>query len=85
MNYVCVFIVAVALFAIIYWYAAGRFYYVGPRVKAQLVVGVEGEENKPFAGSSIGGNMLGGLEAQERPSDSSGQDRAAELDGQNEK
>ena len=55
MNYVCVIIVAVALFATIYWYAAGRFYYVGPRVKAQLNVGVEGEENKPFSGSSIDG------------------------------
>lgn len=40
MNYVSVLIVAVALFATIYWYAAGRFYYVGPRVKAQLIDGV---------------------------------------------
>ena len=37
MNYVSVIMVAVALFAIIYWYAAGRFYYTGPRVKAQLI------------------------------------------------
>ena len=63
MNYVCVLIVAVALFAIICWYAAGRFYYVGPRVKAQLIVGVEGEDNKPFPGSSSDGKRPGGLEA----------------------
>ncbi len=43
MNYVAVLIVAMFLFALIYWYAAGRYYYVGPRVKAQLIVGVEGE------------------------------------------
>ena len=43
MNYVAVFIVAMFLFALIYWYAAGRFYYVGPRIKAQLIVGVEGD------------------------------------------
>ena len=35
--------VAVALFAVIYWYAAGRYYYIGPRVKAQLIMGVDGE------------------------------------------
>ena len=39
MNYVSVFMVAVALFAIICWYVAGRFYYVGPRVNAQIIVG----------------------------------------------
>ena len=43
MNYVSVLMVGVALFAIIYWYAAGRYYYIGPRVKAQLVLGVESE------------------------------------------
>ena len=43
MNYVSVLIIAVFLFALIYWFAAGRYYYVGPRVKAQLIVGVEGE------------------------------------------
>lgn len=41
MNYVAVLIVAMFLFALIYWYAAGRYYYVGPRVKAQLIVGVD--------------------------------------------
>ena len=85
MNYVCVFIVAVALFAIIYWYAAGRFYYVGPRVKAQLVVGVEGEDDKPFTRSSSDGNRPGELDAHEQSSESSGQDRATEINGQSEK
>ena len=39
MNYVCVILAAVAIFAVGYWYAAGRYYYSGPRVKAQLVEG----------------------------------------------
>ena len=43
MNYVVVLMAAVALFAIIYWYASGRYYYTGPRVKAQLIMGVEGD------------------------------------------
>lgn len=43
MNYVVVLMAAVAIFAIGYWYAAGRYYYTGPRVKAQLILGVEGE------------------------------------------
>ena len=42
MNYVVVLIVAVGIFSVGYWYAAGRYYYVGPRAKAQLIVGVEG-------------------------------------------
>ena len=46
MNYVAVLMVAVALFAVIYWYAAGRYYYIGPRVRTQIVVGVEGETDK---------------------------------------
>lgn len=37
MNYASVILVAILLFATIYWYAAGRKYYIGPRVKAQLV------------------------------------------------
>lgn len=56
MNYVCVLIVAVFLFALIYWFAAGRFYYVGPRVKAQLIVGVEGEGKVGGVGHSPGGS-----------------------------
>lgn len=46
MNYVCVLMVGVGLFAVIYWYAAGRYYYIGPRVRAQLMVGAEDEDNK---------------------------------------
>ena len=42
MNYVVVLMAAVAIFAVGYWYAAGRYYYIGPRVKAQLIMGVEG-------------------------------------------
>ena len=53
MNYVVVLMAAVALFAIGYWYAAGRYYYIGPRVKAQLIMGVAGEEDK---GNSSGGS-----------------------------
>lgn len=56
MNYVCVLIVAVAIFAIGYWYAAGRYYYIGPRVKAQLIVGVPGSEAKIAGGDSPGGS-----------------------------
>ena len=48
MNYVSVLMVAVALFATIYWYVAGRYYYVGPRVKAQLVLGGD-----PHAGAGV--------------------------------
>ncbi len=43
MNYVVVLIFAVGIFAVGYWYAAGRYYYIGPRVKVQLIHGVEGE------------------------------------------
>lgn len=43
MNYVSVLIVAMFIFAYGYWYAAGRHYYVGPRVKAQLIFGVDGD------------------------------------------
>ena len=45
MNYVTVLMVAVMLFSVGYWYAAGRYYYTGPRVKAQLIIGVEGEDS----------------------------------------
>lgn len=46
MNYVVVLMAAVAVFAVGYWYTAGRYYYIGPRVKAQLIMGVEGEDQK---------------------------------------
>ncbi|MCJ1284520.1 hypothetical protein MMC26_003853 [Xylographa opegraphella] len=39
MNYVSVILAAVAIFAVGYWYASGRYYYTGPRVKAQLIEG----------------------------------------------
>ena len=52
MNYVVVLMAAVAIFAIGYWYAAGRHYYVGPRVKAQLIMGVSTEEVNSSGGSS---------------------------------
>lgn len=37
MNYAAVILVAIGLFSVIYWYAGGRKFYIGPRVKAQLV------------------------------------------------
>ena len=43
MNYVSVLMVAVAIFAIGYWYAAGRYYYIGPRIRTQRLDGVEGD------------------------------------------
>ena len=52
MNYVVVLMFAVAIFAIGYWYAAGRYYYIGPRVKAQLSMAGGGE--LPAANSSGG-------------------------------
>ncbi len=54
MNYVVVLMAAVAIFAVGYWYAAGRYYYIGPRVKAQLIMGVSGEEDEK--GNSSGGS-----------------------------
>ncbi len=53
MNYVVVLMAAVTIFAVGYWYAAGRYYYIGPRVKAQLIMGVEGAGTGK-AGSSGG-------------------------------
>ena len=82
MNYVSVFMVAVALFAIVYWYAAGRFYYVGPRVKAQLIVGVEGEDSKPSSGDFSDGKKPVGLEVHGQFSELSGQDGVNDLNGQ---
>ena len=51
MNYVSVLMVAVGLFAVIYWYAAGRYYYIGPRVKAQLIGKVAAEGGRESQGS----------------------------------
>ena len=52
MNYVVVLMAAVAIFAIGYWYAAGRYYYIGPRVKAQLIMGGAGEEGEKLSSGS---------------------------------
>ena len=54
MNYVVVLMFAVAIFAIGYWYAAGRYYYIGPRVKAQLSMAGGGELH---AANSSGGSI----------------------------
>ena len=52
MNYVVVLMAAVAIFAVGYWYAAGRYYYIGPRVKTQLIGGLPNEEGDKLSGSS---------------------------------
>ena len=66
MNYVSVLMVAVALFATIYWYASGRFYYIGPRVRAQLVNGVDAPEGEKISpGTSSDGNRPGELKGSE--------------------
>ena len=70
MNYVVVLMVAVALFAVGYWYAAGRYYYIGPRTKAQLILGVEGE------GKSRGlGDMSDGSSDEKRTTELSGESK----------
>ena len=46
MNYASVVLAGISLFAVIYWYAAGRFYYTGPRVKAVV------DERNSFKGTS---------------------------------
>lgn len=57
MNYVSVLMVAVAIFAIGYWYAAGRYYYTGPRVRTQVLGvvkndrGIDNEKLLPEQGS----------------------------------
>ena len=61
MNYVVVLMAAVAIFAVGYWYAAGRYYYIGPRVKAQLILGVEGEGKAAIPGE------LSDQSSQEKP------------------
>ncbi|KAI9726161.1 MAG: hypothetical protein M1828_001834 [Chrysothrix sp. TS-e1954] len=47
MNYCVVIVVGVMAFAVAYWYIAGRKYYIGPRVKAQVVIGEEGSDESP--------------------------------------
>ena len=83
MNYVSVLLIAVALFAIIYWYVAGRFYYIGPRVKAQLIEGVTGDELKKNSspGNSSDGNHPGELRGSEPVAELKGSRGGAEMDG----
>ncbi len=66
MNYVVVFMVVVAIFAVGYWYAAGRYYYIGPRVKAQLILGVEGEGKGAIGGPGLGGHSEGSSNEMQR-------------------
>ena len=65
MNYVAVMIVAVALFAGVYWFVSGKYYYVGPRVRAELIVGeVPGEDDGGTGGfvkkEEVGGSGSSG-------------------------
>lgn len=75
MNYVSVLMAAVALFALIYWYVAGRYYYVGPRVNAQIIMGVEGAETKGSPSASSEDKRPGELEARNPPGELPGQGR----------
>lgn len=79
MNYVVVLMFAVALFAVGYWYAAGRYYYIGPRVKAQLIVGVDGE-GKTMGGPAFG-ELSGGSSNEMQHAELNGEKRRAELNG----
>ena len=45
MNYCIVIVVGVMAFAVAYWYIAGGKYYIGPRVKAQIVVGEKASDD----------------------------------------
>ena len=79
MNYVVVFMVVVAIFAIGYWYAAGRYYYIGPRVKAQLILGVEGEGKGMVGGSGLG-ELSGGSSKEMQRSELNGEKPVNELE-----
>ena len=46
MNYACLLLGATFIFAVVYWYAWGRRVYVGPRVKVELVEGLEPESSE---------------------------------------
>ena len=43
MNYACVLLSATCIFSVVYWYASGRYHYIGPRVQVELVGGIEVE------------------------------------------
>lgn len=80
MNYVIVLMVAVAIFAIGYWYAAGRYYYIGPRVKAQLIHGVEGEGKGAMGGPGLG-ELSGGSSNDMQRGEVNGEKAINEVDG----
>ena len=80
MNYVSVFMVAVALFATIYWYVSGRNYYVGPRVNAQIIVGVSGGDDKISPSASSDGKR-GELDGMQKATELPGHGKS-ELSGQ---
>ena len=60
MNYVVVLMAAVAIFAVGYWYAAGRYYYIGPRVKAQLILAGAGDGAEKLNSSGGSSDEKGG-------------------------
>jgi uncharacterized membrane protein YqiK len=72
MNYVSVILVAVFLFAVGYWYIAGRNYYIGPRVKAQLIDGQE-----------VGDGKFGELEAKEARAELEAEKKSSPKNGSN--
>ena len=53
MNYAVVILVGIGLFALLYWVIAGRFYYFGPRVKAQLIVASAERSSGDSSGEAI--------------------------------
>lgn len=74
MNYDSVILTAIALFAVLYWFIAGRKYYIGPRVKAK----VEGEP--PELDGAYGKPR--GMETDGTPvAELAGRDEAHEKDG----
>lgn len=81
MNYVVVFMVVVAIFAVGYWYAAGRYYYIGPRVKAQLILGVEGEGKGAMGGPGPGGHSEGSSNEMQRGDVGGGEKTIREVQG----
>lgn len=49
MNYAIVVLAGILLFALLWWYISGRKTYIGPRVKAQLVLGEEAGSDEALA------------------------------------
>jgi uncharacterized membrane protein YqiK len=80
MNYVSVILVAVFLFAVGYWYIAGRNYYIGPRVKAQLIDGQEAGDGE--FGEGMAKEALEELDAEKKkssPKDGSNSSREVQV------